>query len=285
MAERPARAEAERRVGRVLRLLRAARGSARCGSRIASVRCASTSKPFVRAPHCDARSDRPRTPAPECPRPRSARKRRAMRAARRKRGRARPRSSRFVRRSQESARCAPASRLADLHVVEQLARDRCAGLRRSAAPARRLRSRARSRPDRRARRRARERASLAARVLRALQLQLEQLLHHVELAELPVDAARFAQRFDQRRVQLEGILEVLERLHALQELPVQHPPESQVQIGFGDRHRARSQGLARALRRCPASRGGLPGFSDAALDPCSLGQPRMAADAATTLSG
>ncbi len=62
-------------------------------------------------------------------------------------------------------------------------------------------------------------------ILCALQLQLEQLLNHVQLAELPVDAARFAERFDQRWVELERVLKVLEGANTLQELPVQQAPK------------------------------------------------------------
>ena len=63
-----------------------------------------------------------------------------------------------------------------------------------------------------------------------LQLKLEQLLNHVQLAELPVDGSRFRQGVEQRRVQLVSILEMLERTHALQKLRVQNATQSEMQI-------------------------------------------------------
>src|SRR5262249_1180425 len=62
----------------------------------------------------------------------------------------------------------------------------------------------------------------------ALELQLEQLLNHVELAELPVDASSLGERFDERRIQLERILKVLQRFHALQKPPVEQSSQPKV---------------------------------------------------------
>ena len=55
-----------------------------------------------------------------------------------------------------------------------------------------------NRPGRRGRRRARRASSLAGCRADALELQLEELLHHVELAEIPVDRARRFEALDER---------------------------------------------------------------------------------------
>ena len=65
-------------------------------------------------------------------------------------------------------------------------------------------------------------------VLLGLQFELEQLLHHRELAEGPVDAPCSLETFQERRVQLERVLEVLERLRPLKELRLENLPEAQV---------------------------------------------------------
>ena len=65
-------------------------------------------------------------------------------------------------------------------------------------------------------------------VLRGLELHLQELLDHVDLAEPPVDRARLLQRFDQRGVELERVLEVLQRLHGVEELVLQYAAEAEV---------------------------------------------------------
>src|SRR5690606_3353110 len=70
------------------------------------------------------------------------------------------------------------------------------------------------------------------RVLRVLELKLEELLHHVELAELPVDGSGLAQGGGVRGVELVSVLEVLQGAHALQETRVEEPSEAQVVLGF-----------------------------------------------------
>ena len=67
---------------------------------------------------------------------------------------------------------------------------------------------------------------------RVLQLELQQPLDHVDLAEVPVDRARVLQRLQQRWVQLVGVLEVLERLDRLEELVLQDAPQLQVEGGL-----------------------------------------------------
>ena len=81
-------------------------------------------------------------------------------------------------------------------------------------------------------RRNEERARHAA-VLHALELELDELLDHVELAEVPVDPARRLEALPERGVQLVGVLEVLERLHARQELRLEDATEAKV-IGGAD---------------------------------------------------
>src|SRR5262249_50277893 len=68
--------------------------------------------------------------------------------------------------------------------------------------------------------------------LDGLQLQLEELLNHVQLAEIPIDAARLRERFEERRVQLVGILEVLEGFDAREKLLLEHATELQVKRGL-----------------------------------------------------
>jgi len=63
-----------------------------------------------------------------------------------------------------------------------------------------------------------------------LQLELEELLDHVQLAQVPVDAASRGQALDQPRIELVRVLEVLQRFDAGQELRLQHPPELQVEL-------------------------------------------------------
>ena len=63
----------------------------------------------------------------------------------------------------------------------------------------------------------------AGAVAPGLQLQLEELLDHVELAETPVDAPRGLEALDQRRVELVRVLKVLERLHAGEKLRLEDP--------------------------------------------------------------
>jgi hypothetical protein len=65
-----------------------------------------------------------------------------------------------------------------------------------------------------------------------LQLQLEELLDHVQLSETPVDVARRLEAFGQRRIELVGILKMLESFDARQELPLENSPELQVEAGF-----------------------------------------------------
>jgi hypothetical protein len=77
--------------------------------------------------------------------------------------------------------------------------------------------------------------SARSRSIAVLELQLEQLLDHVELAELPVDLASFGQRIDERRIELESVLEVLERLHPLEEALVKEAAEPEVIISLPGR--------------------------------------------------
>ncbi len=88
-----------------------------------------------------------------------------------------------------------------------------------------------------------EQRALHARVRSALQLQLQQLLHHVELAQLPINRTRFTQRVEQRRIELVRVLKVLQRSHALQELDVQHAAEPQMNVRLQRRVLGRSQAL------------------------------------------
>ncbi|MBK8941676.1 MAG: hypothetical protein IPM79_29750 [Polyangiaceae bacterium] len=53
--------------------------------------------------------------------------------------------------------------------------------------------------------------------LDAPQLDIEQLLHHRRLAELPVHGARPLESLEQRRAQLVGLLEMLQGPHAVEE--------------------------------------------------------------------
>src|SRR5262249_51701353 len=62
-----------------------------------------------------------------------------------------------------------------------------------------------------------------------LQLQLEELLDHVQLPEVPVDEARRLEALDERGVQLVGVLEMLQRLDARQELAFEDATEAQVE--------------------------------------------------------
>jgi hypothetical protein len=55
---------------------------------------------------------------------------------------------------------------------------------------------------------------------------------HRRFAEVPVDEASLLQRFDERRIELEGVLKMLERLHALEKLALEHAPELQMDRGF-----------------------------------------------------
>ena len=63
-----------------------------------------------------------------------------------------------------------------------------------------------------------------------LQLELEQLLDHVQLAEVPVDVAGSLEALGQRRVELVRVLKVLQRLHAGEELRLEDAPELQVKL-------------------------------------------------------
>src|SRR5690606_9387134 len=58
-------------------------------------------------------------------------------------------------------------------------------------------------------------------VLGVLELKLEELLHHVELSELPVDGSGLAQSGAVRGVELVSVLEVLQGTHALQKARVE----------------------------------------------------------------
>ncbi|MFT3771955.1 MAG: hypothetical protein QM820_41645 [Minicystis sp.] len=88
-------------------------------------------------------------------------------------------------------------------------------------------------------------------LLGVLQLQLEELLHHVDLAEAPVDVASLAQRVEQRRVELVRVLEVLQRAHRVEELVLEHAAELQVirrlRRGVGIRGNAALQLLGEPL--------------------------------------
>ncbi len=61
-------------------------------------------------------------------------------------------------------------------------------------------------------------------------MKLQELLHHAELAEFPVDAPRVRQRFAQGWIQLEGVLEMLQRFDALKKLRMQDAPQAEVQV-------------------------------------------------------
>ncbi len=60
-------------------------------------------------------------------------------------------------------------------------------------------------------------------VTAGLELQLEELLDHVQLAEAPVDAPGGLEALDQRRVELVRVLKVLERLHPREKLCLEDP--------------------------------------------------------------
>jgi len=68
--------------------------------------------------------------------------------------------------------------------------------------------------------------------LRALDLELEQTPNHGQLAQLPVDGLRLGERLGQPRVELERILEVLERPRALQKATAQYAGQSEMQTGL-----------------------------------------------------
>ncbi len=65
-------------------------------------------------------------------------------------------------------------------------------------------------------------------VLDHLELELEELLDHVHLPQAPVDAPRVPQRREQLGAELEGVLEVLERLDGEEELVLQDLPQLEV---------------------------------------------------------
>ena len=66
-------------------------------------------------------------------------------------------------------------------------------------------------------------------VLDRAQLQLEELLHHVQLPERPVDRSRGLQALGKRGVQLVGILEMLESFDAREEFLLEDLTESQME--------------------------------------------------------
>ena len=98
-----------------------------------------------------------------------------------------------------------------------------------------------------------EEAAGAQVVLHALELELAELLDHVQLPEVPVDRAGVLERLDERGIQLVGVLEVLERLHARR--------------GTSSRARDRAEGGTAPSRRCSSrhrrslSRAPRPGFA------------------------
>ena len=73
-----------------------------------------------------------------------------------------------------------------------------------------------------------QRGRLRSILVRA-QLQLEELLHHVQLAERPVDRARRFEALCERWIQLVRVLEVLQRFHASEELLLENLTEAQME--------------------------------------------------------
>ena len=204
------------------------------------------------------RSDRRRRPAPSMPSTSSGAKRRAMRAARRKSARLRGAAwSPSLRRARGARRRAPATSSLSTCTSSRHARASSFLPPRDAERARvRRRRLARSRRGRRARRRARASSALARRpVLRALQLQLEELLHHVELAEVPVDrrapprAPRSSAGFS-----LYASWKCFSALHAVEELRLEDAAEPQVIARPSPRSAPPRRCPSRAPRRAPASR-------------------------------
>jgi hypothetical protein len=63
-----------------------------------------------------------------------------------------------------------------------------------------------------------------------LELELEELLHHVELPEVPVDGPGRLEALGERGIELVRVLKVLERLHAREELALEHAPQLQVEL-------------------------------------------------------
>src|SRR6202034_1693967 len=66
-----------------------------------------------------------------------------------------------------------------------------------------------------------------------LELQIEELLNHVQLAEVPVDVASGFQALDEGGVELVGVLEMLERLHAGEKVGLEDAPQVQVELRLG----------------------------------------------------
>jgi len=70
-----------------------------------------------------------------------------------------------------------------------------------------------------------------------LEFDLEQSLHHVCLANIPIHEPRCSKRFHERRVQVERVLEMRESLEAQQELLIKKTPQTQMAVCLRDRVR------------------------------------------------
>ncbi len=140
------------------------------------------------------------------------------------------RSGRELRRRANQVRDVGLPRPAlDLHVLEARARERCARAALRCAEALRVRGRRAVVVAGVAKHVAELEQQLgAARALERLELELEELLHHVQLAEIPVDGARAREALRHRRIQLERVLEVLQGLHPEQEFVLEQEPEPQM---------------------------------------------------------
>src|SRR5579872_2284269 len=76
-----------------------------------------------------------------------------------------------------------------------------------------------------------------------LELELKELLDHVQLTEVPVDAPRRGEALRESWVQLVCVLEVLQSFDARQKLPFEHPAEPQMEL--------RLDGIVRRGRNAP----------------------------------
>ncbi len=99
-----------------------------------------------------------------------------------------------------------------------------------------------------------EQGARARAVSAGLELQLEELLDHVQLAQAPVDAPGGLEALDQRRVELVRVLKVLERLHPGEKLRLEDPAQLEVELGLVGVLRRRPDPLLQLLdERLPVS--------------------------------
>jgi len=67
-------------------------------------------------------------------------------------------------------------------------------------------------------------------VAHGFELQLEELLHHVELSEIPINPARGRETLGERGVQLVRVLIMFERLDAREKLVLENATETKVKL-------------------------------------------------------